>query len=76
MAKRSRHKNKEIEAAVRYAESKGWTCAAASGHAWGILWCPHPQRSGCHFSIWSTPRNPVNFARLIRRKVDQCPHGE
>jgi hypothetical protein len=37
MAKRPRHPNKEIEAAVQYAEVNGWTCTVLGGHAWGIL---------------------------------------
>ena len=27
-------------------------------------------------SIWSTPRNPVNHANQIIRKVNQCTHEE
>src|SRR5881227_3578283 len=37
---RPRHPNKEIEAAVRYAEARGWTLTPAKGHAWGRLRCP------------------------------------
>ena len=72
---RPRHPNKEIEAAVRYAERRGRRCTRASGHAWGRLPCPHEARGGCQLSVWSTPRNPQNHANQIRRRVDGCPHG-
>jgi hypothetical protein len=74
MAKRPRHPNKEIEEAVQYAESNGWTWTAAPGYAWGRLWCPHGKRGGCHFGVWSTPNNRHSHARHIRRQVDRCPH--
>ena len=76
MAARPRHPNKEIEAAVAYAESKGWTCELAKGHAWGHLLCPHHGRDGCMIGVWSTPRNREGHARAIRRLVDRCPHAE
>jgi hypothetical protein len=73
---RSRHPNKHIEQAVRYAESLGWRVEMSRGHAWGHLLCPHHQREGCLVSVWSTPHNPENHARHIRREVDLCPHGD
>jgi hypothetical protein len=74
MAKRPRHPNKDIEAAVQDAEAAGWTWTKGKGHCWGRLWCPHGQRGGCQMSVWSTPRNPVGHARLIRKRVADCPH--
>lgn len=71
---RPRHSNKHIEKAVQYAETQGWRFEKASGHAWGHLLCPHATRQGCLIGVWSTPRNPENHARHIRRDVDQCPH--
>lgn len=46
-------------------------------HAWGKIYCPHNDkkcRCGeyCISSIWSTPRNPANHAKQIRRVVDNC----
>jgi hypothetical protein len=76
MAKRRRHKNKAIHAAVRYALGRGWTLIEARSHAWGRLRCPHRGRDGCLFSVWSTPRDPDEHARYIRRMVDRCPHQE
>lgn len=73
---RFRHPNKHIERAVRYAESLGRRVVTSEGHAWGRLFCPHANRDGCIISVWSTPRNPENHARQIRREVDGCPHGE
>lgn len=71
---RPRHPNKHIEAAVQYAESLGWRVWVASGHAWGHLYCPLQARQGCRISVWSTPRNPENHARHVRRDIDACPH--
>ena len=76
MARRSSHPNKEIEAAVAYAEQQGWSWAKVNGHAWGKLLCPHHDREGCKIFIWSTPRSPENHAKQIRRDVDRCPHQE
>lgn len=73
---RSRHPDKEIEAAVTYAESLGWTVKPISGHAWGRLYCTHHSRDGCMVSVWSTPRNAGNHARGIIRDVNRCPHQE
>lgn len=72
---RPRHKNKHIEAAVRYAESLGWTFKKCKGHAWGSLYCPGATRQSCLIYIYSTPRVPENHARQIRREIDLCPHG-
>lgn len=71
---RSRHPNKDIEAAVAYAEERGWTWAKVSGHAWGKILCAHHNRDGCVIFIWSTPRSAGNHANQIRREVDRCPH--
>lgn len=73
---RKKHPDKEIEAVIQYAESRGWHYkkAGASAHAWGRLICPLHTRDGCMMSIWSTPRNSVNHADQIRKKTDQCPH--
>jgi len=79
---RARHPNKEIEAALQYAEAKGWkvTKAGKSGHAWGRMQCPKNSgcrdRKYCQRSIWSTPRSPENHAHLIRRAVDGCHDDE
>jgi hypothetical protein len=74
--KRAKHPNKEIEAAIQYAESKGWRYidAGNSSHAWGRLLCHQKERGACRMSIWSTPKVPENHARQIRRNVDKCNH--
>jgi len=71
---RSRHPDKHIEKAIQYAETVGWTVEMSRGHAWGHLLCPFRSRDGCIVPVWSTPRNPENHARGIRREVDICPH--
>jgi len=73
---RSRHPNKDIEKAVKYAEENGWTLIKGAGHCWGKLRCPQNKgcRGGiyCSSSIWSTPKVPEDLARKIRRAVDGC----
>jgi hypothetical protein len=71
---RPRHSNKEIEAAVRYAESRGWEFVRAGSHGWGVFHCRRRGRDGCRFTVLSTPRVPTNHADRLRRAVDVCPH--
>ncbi len=75
-SQRARHPNKNIEAAVAYAEGLGWRVEISGGHAWGRLFCPLRSREGCKVSVYSTPKNPENHARHIRREVDLCEHCE
>lgn len=75
--KRAQHPKKEIEAALRYAESQGWRVSVGGGHAWGKIYCPYQGETCrcaefCISSVWSTPRNTVNHARALRRVVDNC----
>jgi hypothetical protein len=74
---RSKHQKKEIEEALRHAESHGWRVEPGGSHARGRMYCPFNEatcRCGefCITSIWSTPKNAVNHARAIRRVVDNC----
>ncbi len=73
---RKKHPNKEIEAAVCFAEDKDWQYqkTGASAHAWGRLHCPLKSRQGCAMSVWSTPRSPENHAKQIIKSVKKCPH--
>ncbi len=76
MVKRLKHQNKEIENAIKYAESCGWRYkeSGKSAHAWGRIQCSLQDREGCSMSIWSTPRNADMHAKQIRRRVKQCQH--
>ncbi|HWE64620.1 MAG TPA: hypothetical protein VHB98_23130 [Chloroflexota bacterium] len=66
-----RHPKKDVEVALVYAHEHGWTVAqTVAGHRWGVARCG----KGCSVSVWSTPKNPGNHARAIRRAVDNCPH--
>ena len=76
MAHRARHTDKEVEDAVRYAESQGWRVEAGQNHAKFKLLCPFADRSGCMIFVWSTPRNASNHARQIRRMIEKCTCGE
>ena len=41
MSKRSKHPNKVIEEAIKFAENQGWAIKVnEKGHAWGRLFCP------------------------------------
>ena len=71
---RSRHPDADIERAIQHAEASGRRVRMSKGHAWGRLLCPRTTPDGCIVSVWSTPRNPVNHARHLRRVVDGCPH--
>ena len=78
MTKRSRHPNKEIEEAIKYAEQNGWTYkdSGNSAHAWGKLLCALHTREGHQICIWSTPKSTFNHAQQIRKTVDRCQHDE
>jgi hypothetical protein len=74
---RPTHPKKEVEAALKYAEAHGWRVQVGGSHAWGKLYCPYNDeqcRCGdfCITSIWSTPKNPVSHARMLRRVIDNC----
>jgi hypothetical protein len=71
---RPRHPNKEIEAAVRFADTQGWRWVKGMGHCWGRHLCEHSDRDGCILSVWSTPKSAENHAAALRRTVNRCPH--
>ncbi len=66
------HPNKHIREALKYAASNGWNIVERGGHAWGRIYCQYGHVD-CWMMIWSTPRNPENHAKRIRRIVDACP---
>jgi hypothetical protein len=72
MAKRPRHKNKDIEAAIKFAEENGWYYVRSGSHAWGVFRCPTPGALGHEFIVNSTPRSPVGHAKDFRRAVARC----
>ena len=74
---RKKHPKPEIEAALKYAEQNGWRIEVGGSHAWGKIYCPYNNndcRCGefCIVSVWSTPKNAGNHAKLIRRVIDNC----
>jgi hypothetical protein len=74
---RKKHSKKDIEEALKHAEKKGWRIDVGGSHCWGQIYCPYNDkdcRCGefCIASIWSTPKNPSNHAKQIRRVVDKC----
>jgi hypothetical protein len=72
--KMTKHPNKHIRTALKYAADNGWTIKKSSGraHAWGVVFCSFNHRE-CWMSILSTPKNPENHARDIRKTVHRCP---
>lgn len=76
MSRRS-HPHSDIEDVLKYAEENGWRIDVGGGHCWGKIYCPYNDkecRGGifCISSVWSTPRNPGNHAKQIRKVVDNC----
>lgn len=74
---RRKHPKPEVEAAIQHAEAHGWIVETGGAHAWGKIYCPYNDetcRCGefCIASIWSTPKNPGNHARQLKRVVDNC----
>jgi hypothetical protein len=69
---RPRHPNKEVEAVIAYAESRGWTLRKM-GH-WGRLFCARCDRDGCQVGVNGTPRDAEVHARQLKRAIDRCPH--
>lgn len=68
---RGRQPKKEVEQALRLAETIGWTVTpTAAGHRWGKASCGR----GCTESMWSTPRNAGNHANHLLRRIAACPH--
>ncbi len=63
---RPRHPKKDVEGALSSSEGAGVTVESKSaGHGWGLVVCSCSER----MSVWSTPKNPGNFARKIERFV-------
>lgn len=74
---RAGHPKKEVEEALKHAEANGWRVEVGGSHAWGRIYCPYNDdecRCGefCITSAWSTPKNPGNHARALKRVVDNC----
>ncbi len=63
---RKSHPKKEVEDALRYAESRGWRVEVGGSRAL----CRYGEF--CITSIWSTPKNPANHGKQLRRVVDNC----
>ena len=74
-AKRPRHTSKEVEEAIRNAESLGWVCDYPRIH-WGLVFCADAERKGCQNGVKGTPQNPETHARQIRRAVNRCPNQD
>jgi hypothetical protein len=72
------HPNKHIRAAIEYAISHGWTLQKSGprAHIWGRLYCPLSTRDGCAKAVYSTPKDPEDHAKDLRRAVDRCRHEE
>jgi len=77
---RKKHKSKEIEEALQYAEKYGWIVEVhnrSKSHAWGVMKCATNDTKCwnglyCTTSIWSTPKNAQNHAKQLKKIVDKC----
>ncbi|SDF33989.1 hypothetical protein SAMN04515659_0713 [Dyella sp. 333MFSha] len=73
---RNTHSKRQVEDALRYAESNGWRVESQRSH-WGVMYCPANNRlcacgEFCMTSIAGAPQNPETHARKLRRIVDRC----
>lgn len=81
---RKKHKIKEIEDVLQYAQTNGWIIEVhnrSKSHAWGVMKCLQNNTSCwngiyCTTSIWSTPKNPQNHAKQLKKIVDKCIYKE
>ncbi len=76
-----KHPKKEIREAIDYAQKHDWTIEKSNSHAhiWGKMLCKYNDSScrcgkHCITSISSTPPNPSNHARKLKRIVRNCTH--
>lgn len=73
-----KHPDKDINKAIKHAVECGWTVKKSNAQAkpWGIMKCPLNSKcrtgNSCSVSIWSTPRDPQNHAKMIFKVVDGC----
>lgn len=83
--KRKKHTSKSIENAIAFAESKGWSVISGgkSAHCWGRMLCPYGARNKdcrcgdfCIVSIWGTPKNHEQHARMLIKAVKKCQWRE
>ena len=81
---RQKHKIKEIEEVLQYAEQNGWVVEVhnkSKSHAWGVMKCKNNDTNCwtgiyCSTSIWSTPKNSENHAKQLKRIIDKCIYKE
>ena len=76
MARRPRHPDKDVEAAIAHAEDCGWRVVPGKNHAKFKLLCPQNDPTGCIIFVWATPKNPGNHARDIMRAIHKCDCGD
>lgn len=70
----AKHPRKQVEAALKQAESAGFRVETGRGH-WGVLYCAGSKKGQCSpFSVNGSPKNPDNEAKRITRFVARCPH--
>jgi hypothetical protein len=71
---RARHPRKQVEAALRQAEMRGFRVETNRAH-WGIVYCPGNRTGKCPpLSVNGSPRSADNEAKRINRYVDNCDH--
>jgi hypothetical protein len=71
------HPDKDIEAAVSFAESKQWRYVAPgnSAHAWGRLFCPGGRPGDCKLSVYFAREAPSFDQAVESAKRDVARAG-
>lgn len=74
-----KHQHKKMREALKYAKEKGWSIEESSGRSWGTIYCPYKDsncRKGenCRRSVYTTPKNPENKSRELKRIIRNCIH--
>ena len=72
---RPRHPDRDVEAAVSYAEAHGWEFVRVGSHVWGILRCPTRPGRASQVGVLDTPQpvrarkgHPQSGGRLRSRQ--------
>ncbi len=76
-----KHQHKKIREVLEYAQEQGWSIQDGSGRSWGKVLCPYNDnncRKGeyCLRNVYTTPKNPENKARELKRIIRNCIHSE
>ncbi len=74
-----KHQHKKITEVLEYAQEQGWSIQESRGRSWGKVSCPYNdnkcrKRKYCLKNVYTTPKNPENKARELKRIIQNCIH--